>query len=276
MISNPYTKEILDFEEINLCEGIELHDKVKELYNKYKGVCEKYLPSIFEADTQKHKYYVYAWYAKAETKRYFYVGKGTGSRYNHILNDIKKHKEGKQSIRFQRYSEIQNRWGIDYEILLNGLTEYEALIYEECTKLEFLKNGEFLLCYEGIPAEYAYDEAIGERATEPNLTKSRIFERYFEDYTVPHFDEISEDDLMSVYIYPYFLDICDTTVISDKEIILNWLTDKKAKIYKTVSKRTKSVIIQGTLRYDRYAEYRKKGKKIYSSKDVINYIKNEK
>jgi len=273
MIINPYTKEAIDFEFVpeDLCEYVEVNDKVKEIYYKYKGKCEKYLTSVYNADNVNHRYYVYAWHTKTEPKRYFYVGKGTGSRYKHIISDINKYKNGKQNLRFKRYSQIQDKWGIDCEIIIKNLTQYEALIYEECQKLEFLCNGEVLLNYEGIPDEYIVcEENI--RTNIPMLDKSLFFERYFDDYNIPHFDEVNEDNLMRTYIYPYFLDCSDETVANDKEIILDWLKNRKATIYKTVSKKTKSVIVQGYLPYNRYLEYRGNDKKIFSSKDVLTYI----
>lgn len=268
---NVYTKENIDFEIIDLYDTIK-NDEVKIMYDKYRGICEKYLTHIFNADTDETRYYVYAWYAKTNPKRYFYIGKGTRTRYRHILSDIKKFKNGKQNLRYKRYSQIQDRWGIDYEILVKDLTEYEALIYEECKKLEFLDNGEVLLNVEGIPDKFLPSVWECDRCNIPTLTKEPFFKRYFDDDSTPYFDEVNEANLMRTYIYPYFLDFSDSTIVDDKNCILSWLNGKGAKIYKTVSLRTESIIIQGTLPYDRYLEYRKSNKKIFSSKDVIRYI----
>ena len=89
---NVYTKENIDFEIIDLYDTIK-NDEVKIMYDKYRGICEKYLTHIFNADTDETRYYVYAWYAKTNPKRYFYIGKGTRTRYRHIL-DREIHKEG--------------------------------------------------------------------------------------------------------------------------------------------------------------------------------------
>ena len=114
MIVNVWTKEAFDFEMVDLSEERELREDVLVLYNKHKGNCERFLVSrIFDTDTKVRRFYVYAWFAKMTPKSYFYVGKGTGKRYDHILADIKKYKDGKNNFRFERYSKIQDKWGID-------------------------------------------------------------------------------------------------------------------------------------------------------------------
>lgn len=274
MITDVYTKFSSGFESIDLCANVDVCEAVREMYYKYKGRCEQFLQSIYEADNTKNNRYIYAWFAKTEPKRYFYVGKGTGSRYNHILQKIREHKNGKKNERFKRFSEIQDKWGIDYEIIINNLTDYEALIYEECLKLQFIDNGEVLLNLEGIP----YEELSGELSVvrksknDASILKEKYYERYFDDYDIPFFDNVTKNGLSRTYIYPYFIDEFDVRIISNKEYILNWLLDNNCKIYKTVSTNTKSVIIQGLLMYDMYLKYRKKGIEIYNVKDVIDFI----
>lgn len=248
--------------------------EVLDIYSRYRDTCQKYIPDdIFRASKTERRYYVYVWYTKTEPKKYFYVGKGTGSRYKHILDDIKKVKEGKNKHwRFEMYAKIQEYCGIDYKILIKNLTEYEALIYEQCKKLEFLENGEVLLCVEGIPVEFDVTNLCGYREIKPVLNKNPVFERYFDDFTVPYFDDVDAELLMKTYFYPYHLDDTNIDVINDKKIIIEWLESRKAKIYKTVSTKTTSIIIQGGLEYEIYCKHRQDNKKIYSSKDVINLI----
>lgn len=256
---------------INMCEIPEVLD----IYSSYSEACRENISyDIFRASRTARRYYVYAWYAKTEPKKYFYVGKGTGSRHRHIISDIKKVKEGKKkNWRFEMYAKIQEYCGIDCEILIKNLTEYEALIYEQCKKLEFLENGEVLLCVEGIPSEFDVSHLFGYRETKPVLKKNPVFARYFDDFTVPYFDDVDIESLMKTYFYPYFLEDTNIDVINDKKIIIEWLESKKAKIYRTVSTKTKSIIIQGGLEYETYCKYRQGGRKIYSSKDVISFIK---
>lgn len=258
----------------DLCENVEIRADVRNFYNKYKGRCEPFLSSIITEDNTERKCYVYTWYTRTEPKRYFYVGKGTGHRYDHILYEIKKYKNGLNNSRFRLFSEIQEKWGIDYDIVVRDLTSYEALIYEQCLKLEFIDNGEVLLNVEGI----SYESLSGDRgidkasATVPRIIKAAYYERYFDDFDIPFFDKVSSDGLMKTHIYPYFLNPLDPAVIGDKEFIISHLKNMNAKLYKTVSEKTASVIVQGDLMYDRYLDYRKRGKNIYSSKDIIEYF----
>ncbi len=276
MITDVFTKFSKDYEITDLCENVDVCEPVKQMYSKYKGRCEAFLQSVFSADKTQKNRYIYIWYAKTEPKRIFYVGKGTGSRYRHILHKIEAYKNGKKNERFKRFSQIQDRWGIDYCIVIKGLSDYEALIYEQCLKLELIDNGEVLLNLEGIP----YEDVKGEISvtykpkTEPIIVKDEYYERYFDDYSIPAFDKVTKDGLIRTHIYPYFVDETDNRIIADKELIIKWLENNKCKMYKTVSTKTKSVIVQGLLMYERYVDYRGKGISIYNAQEVLEFIKN--
>ncbi|MCB6617197.1 hypothetical protein [Ruminococcus sp. 210702-SL.1.03] len=277
MIVNVWTKEAFDFEMVDLSEEHELREDVLVLYNKHKGDCERFLVSrIFDTDTRVRRFYVYAWFAKMTPKSYFYVGKGTGKRYDHILADIKKYKDGKNNFRFERYSKIQDKWGIDCEILLDKLTEYEALICEECIKLEFLANGEALLNVEGMPMEYLPINYQENDYYHNIIYDDPVFRRFLGDCGEPYFDEVEHECLMRTYIYPYFVALLDPKISSDKEFITKWLAANNAKLYKTPAKGVRSVIIQGSMEYERYYDYRSKGKKLYRAEDVIEFIRERK
>lgn len=266
-----FTKKSSLMGELNI--NPKINQEVYKLYLKYKVECTPYLWTISNANTTVHRYYVYAWYAKNAANNYFYVGKGTGKRYNHILADIEKYKKGKYNIRYQRYSEIQDKWGIDYKILLDGLTEYEALIYEECIKLDFLKKGEALLNVEGVPEQYLPQGwLVSKDSNTPTLLSDSVYRKFICDMGAPYFDDVVETDLMKTYVYPYFVDCCDPTVILDMTLIYDWLNTHNAKVYKTCSKNTTSVIVFGNLRYDKYTEFRNNSKKILSSKDIVDFI----
>lgn len=277
-IQNVFTKRVSGERNnsLNLCNLKGLSPEVVRLYEQYRGECNRYFLDLPKFDPEDKKYYVYAWHTITKPKRYFYVGKGTGQRYQHIRREIKKDREGKNNIRFERYSIIEEKHGIDFEILLDGLSEYEALIYEQCKKGEFLDAGEVLLNVEGMPddklPEGWYDPKKQEGRA-PTLIKDPFYSRYLDDDKTPFFDEISEEGLSRVYLYPYFILQDDPDVIRDNNDILNWLEKHKHKVYKTVSKRTCSIIIQGNLMYDTYIRFRDQGKLIYSSKDILNFIR---
>ncbi len=88
----------------------------------------------------------------------------------------------------------------------------------------------------------------------------------------PYFDDVVETDLMKTYVYPYSVDRCDPTVILDMTLIYDWLNTHNAKVYKTCSKNTTSVIVFGNLGYERYTKFRNNSKKILSSKDIVDFI----
>ena len=73
----------------DLCANRDIRAEVKDLYYRYRGRCESFLlPLLGRGCDDAPKYYVYAWYAKTEPKKYFYVGKGTAMRYKHSLDDL--------------------------------------------------------------------------------------------------------------------------------------------------------------------------------------------
>lgn len=64
------------------------------------------------------KYYVYAWYY-VDTGDIFYIGKGSGNRYKTVKRENNK------------FNEIVSQYECSSGILMNNLTEKEALMYEE-------------------------------------------------------------------------------------------------------------------------------------------------
>ncbi len=262
-------------EKRDLVANLDIAAPVRELYYEYKNECDEFFLNLPDYDATNKKYYIYAWYADTNPKKYFYVGKGTGTRYLHIKQEINKSKKGANNIRWERYAMIEDKTGIKHEFLLDQLTEYEALIYEQCVKLKMLDRGEVLLNIEGMPEDklpegwYGVERQDGDT---PTLVKDPFYSHYLSDMREPYFDIVTEDDLMRVYIYPYFLDADNPKVIRDKKEIMEWLDFLNANTYKTVSKKTKAIIIQGNLMFDTYIKYREQGKKIFSSYDVLAFF----
>lgn len=203
LIRDPWTKKVRHKNvEIDWCKNLVINPKVKFLYYKYKDECDQYLLLTAKQYLSKKDYYVYAWFTKKEPKRYFYVGKGKKGRYRHIKSDIRKYETGKSTnIRFKQYGIIEKENGIDYEILLDNLSEYEALIYEQCMKIKMIHDDEVLLNVEGIPKALLPD---GWRITEytdyPCIEDNRFYRRYVYK-TAPYFDPINIRKLNKLYIY---------------------------------------------------------------------------
>ena len=123
-------------------------EETKALYQKYKKECDELFGEHFLEihDNDQRRYYVYAWYTETTPRKYFYVGKGTGDRWRHIKGDIKRYDgSNRKNVRLRQLSLINKNYNISCEILLSDLTENEALVAEECTRLDFLLSGEVLV-----------------------------------------------------------------------------------------------------------------------------------
>jgi len=273
---NPFTKKayIRDDGE-DLLRGIKVNPEVEKLYRKYQGKCERYLQSLPPQDTSASEYYIYAWHSKVEPKRYFYVGKGTGERWKHILSEIRQVESGKKkNARFSQYKVMQDSRGIECEFLLSGLTEFESLIAEECVKLEMCDRGEKLLNIEGIPDDKI--SANGWRhhdSNTPNIENDQFYREYENDYGDPKFDNIRQADLLKAWFYPFFISNQEEFQ-KQKQLASNYIISHGGKVYDAhrPSAKTRCIIVSGTLEYATYANYRKEGKKVYSITDVLKFI----
>ncbi len=272
------SKQINSYTNVDLCSSRLINPKVSELYYRYQNECNSFGIINDNVDCIERKYYVYAWKTKKVPKRYFYVGKGTGQRYRHILAEIKSVREGKSNNwRYKKYCIIEEVCGIEHEILLDKLTEYEALLYEQCMKLFFIDQGEVLLNVEGMPSNQLPEGYEGKQVvcSIPTLQKSRFRQRYLCDDTIPNFDSVNCKDLLRTFLYPYFLSQ-DEQVERNYEVIRDWVTRNKGKIYSTISTKTSSVVIHGYLPEETYISFRDRGLSIYSAFDVISFINDDK
>ena len=203
---NVFTKQEFDsdFSNLDLCFGMDINPIVKSLYYKYQNDCNKFAYDITRGEHGEKKYYVYAWHTIQLPKRYFYVGKGTKDRYKHILKEIKEYKSGekKNNTRYKQYSLIQEHCGIECEFVLSNVSEYEALIFEQCVKLELWNRGEVLLVVEGVVDDNKLPDGWRNRETSPVpvIEKDPFIRRYI-NADEPFFDTVDIDKLKQTYIY---------------------------------------------------------------------------
>lgn len=93
---------------------------------------------------ENRKFYIYEWFT-VNGGKIFYVGKGTGKRYAHILNEIEIYEHNPRKYKGENYKKIKDKYGIDYNIIIDNLTDSEALIMETYYIMKYLKERQPLL-----------------------------------------------------------------------------------------------------------------------------------
>lgn len=273
---NPWTKENYIPIDDDLCKDSRINSDVKKLYEQYKTECNRFVDiyRLPDLDITARRYYVYAWHTKTEPKKYFYVGKGTRQRYTHIIKEINDYRTGKKNnnSRYKWYTYLQEKYGIDCEIVLSDLAEYEAIIYEQALKLHMLNNGEVLLNIEGMPANYLPEGWQNRTVDIPTIENSLLYRRYTDYKDIPTFDQVDISCLDKISLYPYGSGR-DIESHFEEEIIETWINSISGRIYsKDTAKGAKAIIVFRCLSEERYRVLRKMGKQIYSSLDVVENI----
>ena len=97
----------------------------------------------YDESDDNRKYYVYEWHTN--NGKIFYVGKGTGKRYEHILKEIETYESNPRKYKGKNYKILKDAYGIGHTIIMNDLTECEALIMETYYIMKYLKERQPLL-----------------------------------------------------------------------------------------------------------------------------------
>ena len=258
--------------EIRYCN---LH--VQELYYSHKELFSKYSVNL-NVDHEKKEHYIYAWRTKTLPHKYFYIGKGTGTRYDHIENEIREYEQGKKNNkRSEYYYHIKKIHGIEYVFLERDISDYEAVICELCYIHDYLKNGEYLLNSHYVPDDKLASWLKGEQCVLDNqrIIGSEIYNHYIAD-TVLEFDEVSTNYLKRTFLHKYFLEIeNEEKAFEYKRFIQHYIENVGGKIYKSISTKTTSVIVFGGISVEKFVLLKKEGKMVYRVTDVIAYIKEQ-
>ena len=274
---NVHTKVVYTPINIDYCEDNRILPAVRDLYYKNKLQCDRFINpyGLPVFDPNDRRYYVYAWHTKTAPKMYFYVGKGTRDRYKHILYEINDYRTGKKKTnpRYKWFSFLQDKYGIDCEITLNELSNYESIIYEQALKIQFSNNGEALLNVEGIPSEQLPEGWQNRKAEKcPLIENSYLFRRYYDYEDIPSFDTVNIDSLSKVFFYPYGFGR-DKDAEIEKILITQWLLDTSGKLYTSgAAKGVDSIIVFRYLSEERYRAFKDLGKQVYSSSEVVEFL----
>lgn len=246
----------------------ELREDVQDLYYKYEHLLARFEPEESDVKGNERRFYVYVWFTKDEHK-IFYVGKGTESRYRHIISDMAKPKG-------YQYKELQDSFGIEFKKIADNLTNIEASIYEFCMIQEYTDRGEVLLQFVDMPydreKEDAYREAYINRTLTPMIKASDYDKRYFGIQDIYEFDTIEEESLLKTHFYGLSLQD-DIRLSAEIEELNKYIVSLGGRVYSTLAKGAKSVIEFRIMNYRDYEYLHKNGYKVYHSSQVLKHIK---
>lgn len=249
---------------MHIDDNWEIHPEVKRLFEKYRDEMFFWHPDADYSPNDK-RFYVYIWFTSDEGK-IFYVGKGTRSRVKHILKEIEECEKDARKCKGKRYKQLKDRHGIEYRILLDKLSDFEAQIYEFCLMREYNEQGEVLLNFADMP----YIEENFTPIESPRVFKDKFYERYFGDYSTPIFDTVTPIGLTHVYLHDSF--IAAKNIYEDRERIISWVESSGGKVYSSRGKQAKSVIVFGEYPYEKYIQDHNEGRQVYNAFDVLTYI----
>lgn len=102
-------------------------ENIRNIYYEYQDMFDTFLDIEIENDDTDRRFYVYEWYCN---DKIFYVGKGTGKRYNHIWEEADLYERNNKKYKGERWSKLRKAYGINYKFVETNLTEEEALILE--------------------------------------------------------------------------------------------------------------------------------------------------
>lgn len=120
-----------------------MREDVKQIYLADRWTYDCVMGFEFNESDENRKYYVYEWHTS--NGKIFYVGKGTGKRYNHIIKEIEDYEANPKKYKGKNYKILKDTYGIDYSIIMPELTECEALIMENYFIVNYLSERQPLL-----------------------------------------------------------------------------------------------------------------------------------
>ncbi len=105
-----------------------MREDIKQIYLSDRWTYDSIMDFNFDESDDDRRFYVYEWHTN--NGHIFYIGKGTGKRYNHILKEIETFENNSRKYKGSAYKTLKDTYGIGYSILMSELTKCEALIME--------------------------------------------------------------------------------------------------------------------------------------------------
>ena len=120
-----------------------MREDIKQIYLSDRWTYDGIMGFRFDESDDNRKYYVYEWHTT--NGHTFYIGKGTGNRHNHILEEIEIYEKNPKKYKGKEYKILKDTYGIEYSIIESELTESEAYIMETYYMLKHLNERKPLL-----------------------------------------------------------------------------------------------------------------------------------
>lgn len=249
----------------------DLRDDVKCAYEKYADRISRGTLMMLSPPGGERKYYVYEWFTR-DSGKVFYVGKGTGRRYRHILYDMKR-------PRGAEYKELQDTFGIDYRFLAKDLTSREAEIYELCMVIERADAGEVLLQFANNPGVATYWDKVEKiksacisRAFTPQILVSDYRRRYL-GVEPPAYDRFDMSRLHVTLRASFSQSSAET--IQEMGKLRELISAAGGRAYATVAKGTQAIVEFDCMDYDKYVQYKSAGLMVYHAFDVMRRMREQ-
>lgn len=245
-----------------------LRDDVAGIYEKYADRISRESMMMLSPPGGESKYYVYEWFTR-DTGKVFYVGKGTGRRYRHIIADMKR-------PRGKEYQELQDAFGIEYRFLIEGVTSFEAELYELCVIIERTDAGEVLLQSAYNPGDTWYSAAAEammpvctRRDFVPEIIVSKYRSRYF-GVEPPGYDAVDKARLAVTFKASLTSGSLATT--HEMERTKELIARSGGKVFATVAKGTQAIVEFDCMDYEQYMKYKSLGLLVYHAFDVVREL----
>lgn len=149
--------------------------------------------------------------------------------------------------------------------LIDGINEFQAIVYIQSKIMEYATRGEYLL-------NYYFFEITEPEVSRPSVTgsepafvfKNPAIKRFLPDIYEKEekFDIVNEEVLSHVTFHS-----------KQKLEIVEWLNASGFKITKTCTNNTKGIIVDNWIDYIPFVKYKRIGKEILAVDDVLDYIK---